>query len=79
MTDQQNTKTNEKELFCYECAHSHKAENMQKYPCSVCGGRKCLTLHTTDENFHCDNCGGKDLCNDCLHFRRCCDSAESWS
>lgn len=67
-------KTEENTLLCYECARFHKPEDMQAYDCCICGGRKSLTFHTTEDNFRCDVCGTSNLCNDCLAFTRCCDS-----
>lgn len=45
---------------------------MQKYPCKVCGSRKCLLKHTIDENLTCNICCLDNLCNDCLFKARCC-------
>lgn len=58
--------------LCYECAVFKHKDRMQKYECSVCEGRKCLDVHTTDEILECPLCGQKELCNDCLGFGRCC-------
>jgi hypothetical protein len=58
--------------FCYECACFKHKDHMQKYACRVCGGRKCLDLHTTDENLTCKHCDMDHLCNDCKAFAQCC-------
>lgn len=64
---------NEVTFLCYECAVYRKPEEMQKYPCRVCGGRKCIPLHTTDENFTCNICGLDNLCNECQSQVKCCN------
>lgn len=63
-----------KTFNCYECgAAPPKPESkMQKYDCSICGGRKCDLHSIIDENFTCDECGKDKLCNSCLGFQRCC-------
>lgn len=58
--------------LCYECACYKHQDRMQKYACKMCGGRKCLDLHTTDEVHSCSFCGMSDLCNDCKGFSKCC-------
>lgn len=63
----------EQKYFCYECQRKHKQSKMQKYDCSVCGGRKC-NIHTDiNINFYCEDCKKKNICNDCVGMRKCCE------
>jgi len=59
---------------CYECgvSPSKPLSMMQKYDCSVCGGRKCDKHSVIDVNMTCSNCGQDKLCNSCLAFSKCC-------
>ena len=59
--------------LCYECGVYRPVDVMQKYECSVCGGRKCLLHHTVDKNITCGRCGLDKLCNDCCAFGECCE------
>lgn len=58
--------------LCYECAAFKHVDRMQKYTCQLCGGRKCIDLHTVDKNINCEFCGMDKLCNDCCNFGKCC-------
>lgn len=65
---------NERLYQCYECgARPPRPESeMQKYDCSLCGGRKCYLHSVIDVNIKCDECGHDKLCIDCRSFARCC-------
>lgn len=59
---------------CYECGNvPPKPETiMQKYDCTICGGRKC-NIHTDiNTNFTCSECRQDKLCGNCLAFGKCC-------
>ena len=60
-------------FLCCECANFYPEFLMQKYDCSVCGGRKCANHTTISEVFECKDCGKGNLCVDCLHLGRCCE------
>ena len=65
---------NVKRYHCYECGDSElqPIEDMQKYDCSLCGGRKCKIHSNIDKNMTCDHCGHDKLCNECLSQSKCC-------
>ena len=64
------------EYFCYECAVFHDVSEMQKYDCTICGGRKCF-IHGGKETHTCEDCHTTNLCVDCLKFAKCCHSYDS--
>jgi hypothetical protein len=60
--------------YCYECGDSpaQHISHMQKYDCSLCGGRKCDTHCKVDKIYTCSHCGQSELCIDCYAYEACC-------
>lgn len=73
MASAETSKSNDEYLWCYECSDSIRIEQMQKYDCSICNGRKCDTHCDINKNYTCEYCKQSELCADCYKYVKCCN------
>ena len=57
------SKLDQKTFLCIDCNIYYKPELMEKYPCTVCGNRKCLTKHKAD--YTCEIYDANGICKNC--------------